>query len=630
MRYLVCLVDLVGQRIADSARRRYEALPHARGLTFTWDNVIQHSGSCAVLTAWDDPWGDPLVVRENNTVAVGMVRLDNRDTIASRAANQSESACDLELIRRACLREDADKQIRGLLGDFAFVVWDDTTRMLIGATDAFAARKLYYTDSYGLLAFASRAEALARGDSYDVQHLSEFVAGCTMTPDLTVYAEVRQLPPGTLCFAHHGRLRTRTYWSPEEFSADHTLALAEQDTAHVCRNLLATSVQRRLGPSGTTWAQLSGGLDSSSIVSLAQWSAERGDVRGGLAGSVTYVDQVGTDSDERRYSDPVATRWGLRNETVVAPPLWLDGGMDLPRTDQPRNALLFFPRERRMLQIVRSAGGRVLLTGFGGDELFTGTMLFFADWVTQGRIWPALRELAHRAAVGRTSFWELMYGNVLSPLFPRAFRRCLNGGESKIRPWMASGATSRYQLRDRPSVAEGLSGPWGGKYHHATVNHLTRITSLLEPGYLGETLDVRHPFLYRPLVELALRLPPELCARPHARKWLLREAMRGLLPEIVRTRIGKGGSTERCAWSLTAQRPLLEHLVHRPILAELGVIDAARFRNAFEAAPHQPHRDDHLHTLIQSTLVIEAWLQVRSDRWPPKAFLEPGNGTIRH
>jgi asparagine synthase (glutamine-hydrolysing) len=129
-------------------------------------------------------------------------------------------------------------------------------------------------------------------------------------------------------------------------------------------------------------------------------------------------------------------------------------------------------------------------------------------------------------------------------------------------------------------------------------------------------LDVRHPFLYRPLVEFALRLPPELCVRPYQRKWVLREAMRGILPEAVRTRIGKGGPAPVFGWSLTALRPLLEPLVVQPILADLGIVDASQLRVSFDAAPQEAHRRDQRHANLHSALAIEAWLQMRSGRWP--------------
>jgi len=92
--------------------------------------------------------------------------------------------------------------------------------------------------------------------------------------------------------------------------------------------------------------------------------------------------------------------------------------------------------------------------------------------------------------------------------------------------------------------------------------------------------------------------------------------MRGILPEAVRTRVGKGGSTDVLTRSLLTQRALLEPLVREPILAELGIIDEVQFRTAFETAPLKGVEDDELCSDVQTTLMVEAWLRIRSGRWP--------------
>ena len=214
----------------------------------------------------------------------------------------------------------------------------------------------------------------------------------------------------------------------------------------------------------------------------------------------------------------------------------------------------------------------------------------------------------------------------LLPLLPRAVQHHLVRDEGQMPPWVLRSARRQYGLQTQTFVAANYAGPVGGKYHHSVAETVSAVASNMEYGVIGDELDVRHPFLHRPLVEFALRLPPELCARPQARKWILREAMRGILPEAVRTRIGKGTPIELYASSLTTHRGLLEPLVGQPILADLGLIDAAKLRTAFYSAPQQPHRREDPHGAVQSTLAIEAWLQIRSGRWPHRGGLSSSNG----
>jgi asparagine synthase (glutamine-hydrolysing) len=611
MNFFVCLLNPEANGISERERRAYESFPRSRGHAFEWRRV----GQVALLTVVDTHDGESLVASEGTWVAIGMVRLDNRADLQQWSGCRGQNVSDLELVLHLVARH-GPRYIPKILGDFAFVVWNTAEGTGVAACDVFAVKKLYYTSRNGLFAFASRAEALAVEDRYEVQYLAELVANCTPSRELTVYAGVHPIPAGTMAVIGLGRLATNVYWSPDDFHPDRTWATSEGQAVEVCRDLLVESVRLRLSGNKNTWAQLSGGMDSSSIASIAQWLVERGSVSHGLVGTVTYVDRQGTGSDERRYSDAVISKWQLRNEMIIDPLFWYDESCALPRTDQPSFTLPFYPRERRLCAIVQAAGGNVLLTGIGGDELFTGIMLFFADWLAHGRVGPAVREMVRRAAMGRVSFWELAYRNSLLPLLPQAVQLRLGRDETQLPRWVSSTMARRYGLRGRAFVAASFGGRIGHKYHHAIVTNVIGISSITEYGIISDCLDVRHPFLYRPLVEFALQLPPELCTRPYERKWVVREAMRGILPDVVRTRVGKGTPLALYVHSLTAQRQLLEPLVQDPILAELGIVDAVELRAAFHAVPHQPRRKEGTHAAVHRTLMIEAWLQMRSGRWP--------------
>lgn len=220
------------------------------------------------------------------------------------------------------------------------------------------------------------------------------------------------------------------------------------------------------------------------------------------------------------------------------------------------------------------------------------------------------------AAIGRVSFWELAYRNALVPLIPGGLQRWIGPGVARLPAWVRPEIAKRYDLGRRRYELALSGGPIGGKYRHTMLRSVVALSKSIGHLLLDDRLDVRHPFLDRRLVELGLQLPPELTTRPYAGKWVLREAMRGILPEPVRTRVGKGSQNERHAWSLTAQRPLLEPLVRDPILAELGIVDGTAVRAAFDAAPQQAQRRGDPHAALQQVLAVEAWLQIRAGRWP--------------
>jgi asparagine synthetase B (glutamine-hydrolysing) len=251
VRFFTCLLAPDGRPITDATRQPYELLPRDRQWEFQWHS-FQH---VAVLTGGDDDCGAPLVITDGAYVAVGVVRLDNRTDLERWSGHSDPRLSDLDLVLKTVARSGTT-HLPHLLGDFAFVVWNTVTRTGVAACDAFTVQRLHYAERDGLLAFASRAEALAIGDHYDPQYLAEVVALCGQSPDLTVYAGVKAVPQATMLVLERGRLTARQYWSPLAFEPGSTWVGREREAAATCRELLAESVRLRLSAGGGTWAQL--------------------------------------------------------------------------------------------------------------------------------------------------------------------------------------------------------------------------------------------------------------------------------------------------------------------------------------------------------------------------------------
>jgi asparagine synthase (glutamine-hydrolysing) len=144
------------------------------------------------------------------------------------------------------------------------------------------------------------------------------------------------------------------------------------------------------------------------------------------------------------------------------------------------------------------------------------------------------------------------------------------------------------------------------------ANELQELTRWLQRGPFEDRLEMRYPFLYRPLVELGLGLPIDLRARPLAPKWLLRQALRGILPEIVRLRSGKGAIDARILWALSQHRVRLREIVRASRLGKLGFIRPDRLELALEEASEG--RAPNL-VMLLAVLSLETWFFVRSGRW---------------
>lgn len=614
MKYFLFLLDPDGGPISHPTMQQYERLPIRRGMAFRW----LRAGPGMVLVCGDDLETAMPIARHGAWTVVGDVRLDNRVGLLGQADATRAGVSDLEVVLHY-VAQYGPEAIRKILGDFCFVAWNGITRSGFAARDAMGVKRIYHARSAGVQAFGNRAEGLATGAAYDTAYLTALVADSEPSPDATPYAEVSALPAASIAVLEDGRTAVRRYWSPYDYVSARPGATDVGRLAEEGRELLTTSVRLRLTGRDDTWAQLSGGMDSSSIVSLSQWMAERGEVAAGLTGTVTYVDHHGSAADERRYSNAVIERFGIRNEVVVDKGPWHDSGDVPPNTDFPTSVYPLYARELELCAVVRSSGGRVLLTGNGGDQLFMGNMFFFADWAVTGRLVMAIKEMLSRAATGRVSFWELAYRNMILPLLPNPIQRILLRDRSCAQAWITAEVRRRHLVPERSLSTTVYAGRRGWKYADAIASSVEATPAAIYLGVLDDSLDVRHPFLYRPLVEFALSLAPEVNVQPHARKRVLRESMRGILPDLVRQRIGKGSLAGPSAWSLIGRQKSLDALMEDSMLAQLGIIDPSRLHAAFAALRSAPARTERLRSAVHQTLGIEAWLRARSGRWQTRA-----------
>jgi asparagine synthase (glutamine-hydrolysing) len=549
----------------------------------------------------------PLMATYGPLTAVGDVRLDNRTEIAALAEQPpSADASDLEVVLRA-LDARGDRCVGALLGDFAFVVWNARAHKLIAARDAFGVKPLYWTTRRGRLSFSSSLDVFSAGSDYDLDHIADILAGQAGPVERTIWSDVRAVPAGGL-LVQRGMTRTGVrYWTPDAFAPDETMA--DGEACEQFLGLFRDGIRTRLGAPTATWAQLSGGLDSSSVVLVAQ-SLSSGPA---LNGTVTVVDSLGN-GDERKYSDAVLRRVDLRNEQVRDYWAWQDDGTPPPSTDDPRPMYPFYARDRRMCDVVRTSGGRVLLSGFGSDHYLCGNLHYVTDMARAGRVGPAVRELAAWAVTTRRSFWS-MAREYLGPLVPAMRRTWYGEAIDRVPSWIDPSFARRYGIEKRLEGAAPEDGP-GGLFAGRTARDLLSIPAWVDRWPFGDDIEVRYPFLHRPLVEASLQLPARMRIRPQGHKWVLREALRGTLPEEVRTRVGKGTIDARILWSLQRERHRVDELLRDPILGQLGCIKPAELRDAVDAA--RRGIETNLRFLM-SALSLETWLAVRSGRWTARA-----------
>ncbi len=602
MNPFLCVLDLTGANVGGEALTA--ALPGLSQGEGRVDAVFDGCWAGALVPS--AVFGRPAIVRRRGIVAIGSVRLHNRNEIAGRGSMAANAADDLALVIDQYLRRGAPG-IRDLIGDFAFVLWDSQQQRLLAARDALGVKSLFYQQQGRRLIIASHSDLLEQGE-YDRDFLAHFLIGFPSPTSHTVFQNVMRLPAGTLLQARDGRLTTETFWSPHEFAPAVT-APDPQRAQEEFRDLFTRAVAAQFDDGKSTWSQLSGGLDSSAIVGMAAALAGSGRVPRGLDGTLTVVDSL-SEGDETRYSNAVLTRTGLPNSKVTDYGAWQSDEFGLPTRAEPEIFLPFYARNREMCRVVKDGGGQVLLSGLGPDHYLAGTFDFIADLLAQGQVRKAGRQLTNLAVATRQSFWKLGYQHGLRSFAPRWLQRRWAADASRVPAWFTpefsreSNLADRQLRFDRPRSGNGV-------FADLLSNEVATIDLFIERGVFEDGIEMRYPFLYRPLVEFGLSLPATMRAVPHQSKWILRESLGSVLPEEVRTRSGKGGIDGRVTWSLNRERPLLDRLIRDSHLAELGCVRRSDLASALANACTGAVSTG----LLFVTLALETWLAVRSGWW---------------
>ena len=547
----------------------------------------------------------PLLGRWNNLVGVGDVRLDNRVEVARLASlTPYPSISDLE-VALAAVDVQGDSVLSRLVGDFAFVYWNPHACKLVAVRDAFGVRPLFVRSTPSMLVLASHIGVLGSEERIDPAYAARFLLGMCTSGTETIWSDVRAVPPGA-CLVQRGTVRTlRRHWSVADVRMDETLD--ESSAVEKFRTLFREAVRSRLGDPAVTWAQLSGGLDSSSVVAVA---SGLGQGEPTLAGTITLVDTL-TGGDERVFSDAVIRQFGLRNEQITDHWAWQDDAAGPPRTDAPTPLYPFFARDRRVIDAIHRAGGRVLLSGFGSDHYLFGNLHYITDLAAKGQYNVAIRELLGWSIATRQSFWRMAGEYLVTPFLPAA-RASDPTDADRVPAWIDPSFARQHDVPHLLFGARIAAAKPGARFQARTLADLETVPVWVHGWPFDGAVDIRYPFLHRPLVEAALAMPATLRIRPGTHKWILREAMRGTLPERVRTRATKGSIDARIIWSLQYERVAIDRMLRDPILAQLGCVQAHALREAVDRA----RRGLPVHLVhLMSVLSLETWLAVRTGRW---------------
>jgi asparagine synthase (glutamine-hydrolysing) len=544
------------------------------------------------------PWHDAI----SGLTLVADARLDNRgDLLAAFGLSRSRGAIcpDSQLILRAYQQWGADCANK-LRGDFAFAIWDERARQLFCARDIFGVKPFYYHTGVQRVVWASSLHAVlavpGMSRELDDVALAALLRRHQVPLARTWHRAVRKLSPGHAMLVNPTGCQSWAYWDPRQSPELHLPS--EADYVDGLRDLVQRAVADRVRSIHPIGAHLSGGLDSSAIAAMA---ARQLRARGESLTAFSWSpppDPTDTDwTDERARVQAVCHQEDIPcyyTPVQVYQTVW----DSLTPLDHPPP----FRQEAWVRQQARSRGIRVLLSGWGGDELATfNGRGYLTNLFRRGRWWHMLRLCReYRERYGHRVRGQL-FNNAILPLVPDALLRLLP--TDQLPPYM----TDRHELPAllQTDVAQRLSqvhtaperllrSRVGGREMQLALlahGHLTERIDTWTAAGLSQGVEYRYPFLDRRVVEFCLGLPPEMYFNHGWKRYLFRRAMEGILPPALQWHTSKREPAHFDAFK-TCRIAHHQHIIV-PLLSDLlrdrtafAWLDAARLRAWLPSVTH--------------------------------------------
>jgi asparagine synthase (glutamine-hydrolysing) len=546
-------------------------------------------------------------------------RLDNREEIAALAGVAHLTHVPDPVIVAHGYERFGEAIFSRLIGEFALALWCGKNRALRFVRSACGTRPLFYAFAGKSLLWASDFAHLVRisgadlkiNESYIVQHL-------VSQPDSghSPLANIHVAPPNAMLrFENHGFAPPVQLWDPAairplRYKSDH-------EYEEHCRETLTEAVRAKLRARHTVFSELSGGLDSSSVVVLADHVLAHQNRLPEHLQTISCVFEESDSCDEQYFIKAVEEQRGIPTVRISEKQQQISSGLrEIHFTGIPNPLHCASGRFQSYIGAMKARGARLLLTGTGGDQLFWSALEaapLIADNIYRGQFLRMHRSCRAWSRSMGVPYMQLLCRQAL-PMVAAAVRARVPKLEIPPLPgWLSdqhkktfiAGMVSSESHRRSPALPSART-QW---------RELQSLFNMTSAGYTSEYRDVyvSHPYLYRPLVEFCLAVPADQLLRNGEGRSLMRRALSDLLPPRILTRKSKGFINEAfsralqndwelvddpCRWQLCQRgfaepRLLLEHLTQLMLGLPLPgsnvgrILSAERWLRGLDSAHHE-------------------------------------------
>jgi len=534
-------------------------------------------------------------------------RLDNHEELVAQLGDcVSRESGDLEIVSAAYDRW-GNNSFAKLLGDWAISLWNFKDRSLTLAKDVIGTRPLYYTISGSEITWCTILDPLVLFARQSLKLDREYVAGWLSSfpaTHLTPYVGINAVPPSSFVRITRDRTAITKYWDFD--SGKSTRYATDSEYEEHFRFVFAESVRRRLRSKGPVLAELSGGMDSTSIVCMADTIT--GEDPAGRLDTVSYYDDHEPNWNERPFFTRVEQQRGkpglhieVGSQTIFS--------FDVESSAfavAPASELMSTEPAKQLSAHLDLHGYRVLLSGIGGDETLGGVPTpapELADLLARANLLRLAHQLKAWALIQRKP-WLLLLSETVREFLPTSMTR---GPKHRQPPvWIRRDLVRQYRPSFRgyetrlrlfgplPSFQENLRALEGLRRQLACV-------SLRK----DPPCEVRYPYLDRSLLEFVYSVPRTQLLRPGQRRSLMRRAMAHIVPTEVLTRRRKAFVSRGPTAAILQQWPGYRTPNKGLISGSLGIVDSDAFAETLQKT--RDGQEVAIAPLLRLTL-LERWL----------------------
>jgi asparagine synthase (glutamine-hydrolysing) len=541
-------------------------------------------------------------------------RLDNRaDLISDLRDSLTVNSTDVAVVAAAYEKWGATC-LGKLIGDWALSIWNPRERSLLLAKDSIGTKHLYYSLDDKQLTWSTILDPLILFAGKTFEICEEYIAGWFAIPVfpaayLTPYIGIQSVPPSSFVLIRPGKHIVGKYWDFDPGKRIRYRTDAEYEEHF--RSALGTAVQRRLRSDRPVLAELSGGMDSSSIVCMADLLIAQGQCP--RLDTLTWFDESRPDWGELPHFTKVEEKRGHPGHHIDAAAFKEDHS-PIPfgaEFASDRFAATPIPNSRgsqffqQNAAYIKSQGYRIILSGIGGEVTGDGVPSptpEFQDLLARARFITLTRQLKAWATKMRKKrlplLWDAVRGfavqdapeylNLPAPWFHPDFTR-------RNRPAF-SGYSSRIKLL----------GPLPSFQDH--IDKLSSTRRFVAFCALQSELlrDIRYPYYDRDLLEFMYAIPRQQIVRVGQRRSLMKRALVGIVPDEILNRKKMEAVPQESPKGSPKEPPRLPDIGHYISSAAIGIVDPDRFAEALQKA----RRNEYVPISgLNRTLTLESWLR---------------------